>query len=398
MLDQNAGRPPRQNEFSIGLQREITSNLVVEASYVGNRGVWWTGITQNSTGNASNLGLANQISPATFAALGLNPYTNPADNLLLSQSISSPAVVARVGNLMPYPGFPANSTLLQALRPFPQFTALNVTNSPTGKTYYDSLQTKINKRFSRGLQATGTFTWSKSLQLVDYNIYDPQALGKTYQQWDQPFLFNANVVYTVQNFFPNQRLVAMLTKDWQVGVFLQEGSGFLLAPPASPNPNNLAITGVNYDIRVPGQSLYLKNPNCGCINPQYDQILNPAAWTAPAAGTYGGQTFYGDFRAPRRPIENFNFGRNFRIREGMNLQIRAEFVNIFNHTYLGNPSTSVNPAAPLNRTNGLLSGGFGVVNMIVAPGAVPSSPSNGNFNTQLGGLPRTGTIIARFSF
>jgi hypothetical protein len=58
----------------------------------------------------------------------------------------------------------------------------------------------------------------------------------------------------------------------------------------------------------------------------------------------------------------------------------------------------VNPAAPLNRTNGLLSGGFGVVNMIVAPGAVPSSPSNGNFNTQLGGLPRTGTIIARFSF
>jgi hypothetical protein len=73
-------------------------------------------------------------------------------------------------------------------------------------------------------------------------------------------------------------------------------------------------------------------------------------------------------------------------------------VNIFNHTYLGNPSTGVSPQAPLNHTGGLLSGGFGVVNMIVAPGAIPSAPSNGNYNTQLGGLPRTGTIIARFTF
>jgi len=397
MLDRNAGRPPRQNEFSIGLQRELTPNLIVETSYVGNRGVWWTGITQGGNANASNLGLANQISPATFAAYGLNPYTNPADNTLLSQSISSTAVVTRVGNVMPYPGFPTNSTLLQALRAYPQFTALNVTNSPTGDTFYDSLQAKINKRFSHGLQATGTFTWSKSLQLVDYNIYDPQALGKTYQQWDQPFLFNANIVYTVENFFPNQKLLATATKDWQIGAFIQEGSGFLLTPPASPNPNTLS-QGVNYEVRVPGQPLYLKNPNCGCINPQYDQILNPAAWSAPPAGTFGGQAFYGDFRGPRRPIENFNFGRNFRIKEGINFQVRAEFVNIFNHTYLGNPSTGVSPQAPVNHTGGLLSGGFGVVNMIVAPRAIPSAPSNGNYNTQLGGLPRTGTIIARFTF
>lgn len=387
LLDQNAGRPPRQNEWSIGLQREISTNLVVEASYVGNRGVWWTGITND------NLGLANQISPATFAAYGLDPYNNPKDNILLSSPINSPQVVARVGTLTPYPGFPANSTLLQALRPYPQFTNLNVTNSPTGTTYYDSLQTKVNKRFSHGLQATGTFTWSKSLQGVEQNIFDPQGLGKTYQTWDQPFLFNANVVYTVQNFFPNQRLLAMVTKDWQLGAFVQEGSGFLLTPPSSSNPNNLS-QGVNYDIRVPGQPLYLKNPNCGCINPQVDQVLNPAAWQVPATGTFGGSTFYGDFRAPRRAIENFNFGRNFRIKEGVNFQIRAEFVNIFNHTYLGNPSTA-NPQAPINLRNGT---GFGVINMVVAPGAPPTSPANGNYNTQLGGLPRTGTIIARFSF
>src|ERR1700688_1900607 len=41
-IDSNAGRPPRQNQWSIGIQREITKDLLVEAAYVGNRGVWWT--------------------------------------------------------------------------------------------------------------------------------------------------------------------------------------------------------------------------------------------------------------------------------------------------------------------------------------------------------------------
>ena len=41
-IDRNSGRPPRMFQWSIGLQREITQNLVIEAAYVGNRGVWWT--------------------------------------------------------------------------------------------------------------------------------------------------------------------------------------------------------------------------------------------------------------------------------------------------------------------------------------------------------------------
>src|SRR6266699_3261098 len=40
-VDRHAGRPPRIFQWSIGLQREITQNLVIEAAYVGNRGAWW---------------------------------------------------------------------------------------------------------------------------------------------------------------------------------------------------------------------------------------------------------------------------------------------------------------------------------------------------------------------
>ena len=42
-IDHNAGRPPRQIQWSIGIQREIFTNLAVEVSYVGNRGAWWEG-------------------------------------------------------------------------------------------------------------------------------------------------------------------------------------------------------------------------------------------------------------------------------------------------------------------------------------------------------------------
>ena len=38
----NAARLPRIFQWSIGFQREISKDMVVEAAYVGNRGAWWT--------------------------------------------------------------------------------------------------------------------------------------------------------------------------------------------------------------------------------------------------------------------------------------------------------------------------------------------------------------------
>ena len=74
VFDQNAARPARQLQFSIGLQREIYRDLVVEASYVGNTGVWWTAPA------AVNY---NSLQPATLNSLGIN-INNPTDVTLLN--------------------------------------------------------------------------------------------------------------------------------------------------------------------------------------------------------------------------------------------------------------------------------------------------------------------------
>jgi hypothetical protein len=58
-----------------------------------------------------------------------------------------------------YPGFPAAQNLVQALRAVPQWgSVLPWLGPPVGKTWYDSMQVKVTKRYSHGLQASGNFT------------------------------------------------------------------------------------------------------------------------------------------------------------------------------------------------------------------------------------------------
>jgi hypothetical protein len=223
-----------------------------------------------------------------------------------------------------------------------------------------------------------------------------------------------NILYQTQSYFKNS-ILSTVTKDWQFGAFTQYGSGLPLTPPAATlnTPNGL----VSSEMYRTGQPLFLKNLNCGCINPYYDQVLNPAAWVNPAANTFGpGPTpsafpavtglYYSDFRQARRPQENFNIGRNFRLNKGEHavmLSVRAEFSNIFNRTQIGNPITT-NPLtasgtpSPLTRDNqARYTGGFGVINDVVAVGGIPSGTANGTVG-QLYSLPRQGTIVARITF
>ena len=109
-------------------------------------------------------------------------------------------------------------------------------------------------------------------------------------------------------------------------------------------------------------------------------------------------TLYSDFRAPRTPTENANIGRNFRLgKEGRyNLFIRADFVNIFNRILMAAPSTSVSPQISPSKNNlGIYTSGFGVINAYLTPGTAYAAPTQAtSFVLQ----PRTGAIIARFSF
>ena len=89
--------------------------------------------------------------------------------------------------------------------------------------------------------------------------------------------------------------------------------------------------------RVPGQPLFLVDPNSH-FDPTTQLVLNPAAWTDAPLGTVRRVApYYNDFRWQRQPAESLGFGRIFRIKEGMSLQVRAEFQNIFNRMFYSLP-------------------------------------------------------------
>jgi len=405
MPDANQNRPPRANQFSIGVQREITKSFVMEASYVGNRVVWL------GNGPLANL---SRTSPQQYAAFGLYPYpgtgpcstgsggvcasttyNNNNDRNLLNLPISSPAVIQNeaahgITNLLPYSGFPTSSSLQSILYPFPQFGALNPTGSATGNSKYDSLQMKATKRFSHGLQAGGAFTWAKGFtRATRQDFFNPASSVSALQQIP-PRALTFNFTYTTPKaaFLPNY--ANLLIKDWQIGGFALYQSGAYLTPPASPTLNFLS----SEDVRVAGQPLYnVDINNIHSYNPGRQQVLNPAAWAACPTNTTctASGTLYSDFRGLRAPSENANIGRNFRIKERVNFHIRAEFVNIFNRTLMPNPATT-NPQNPVTKTAGINSGGFGVINTYATPGSVPTTA----VAPYLTG--RTGTLIARFTF
>ncbi len=72
------------------------------------------------------------ITPDMLKAVGLD-INSATDRALLSQTISSPAVVAR-GFVKPYPNFPSTQTLRQAISPFPEYTSMLRLWVPIGST------------------------------------------------------------------------------------------------------------------------------------------------------------------------------------------------------------------------------------------------------------------------
>jgi len=149
----------------------------------------------------------------------------------------------------------------------------------------------------------------------------------------------------------------------------------------------------SYLNRVPGVPLFLQDLDCHCFDPTKTLVLNPAAWVNSAPGTYSSSpAYYNDYRSQRRPTENFNIGRTFRIRETMSFSVRAEYVNTFNRTQLPAPSAATPLTAPTCFVTGI-SGPTGAC----SPGATYASGYGFEQTAGLGGA-RTGQIVARFRF
>jgi hypothetical protein len=411
-LDPSA-RPPRIFTYSLGIQRELNRNLVLEVSYVGNRGAWFT---------APGLSVVNEnaLNSTDLANFGLN-INNAADRSLLTSTLNSPTAIQRGFGNPAYPGFPTNQTVIQSLRPHPQWIDVPpFLGPPLGRTWYDSLQVKLTKRFSHGLDAQGSYTYQKELSMgansdtafltsgptVVNDVYNRDT-NKQLSPFSRPNQLVISGTYTVPKpSFVGNKIVQNVIKDWQLGTVLKYQSGALIQVPNSLNNvfSQLGRTGgaffaggnTFWNLPNGNQNFFLVDPNSH-FDPTKQLVLNPATWTDTPAGQFSSSAaFYNNYRWQRQPAEALSFARNFHMgHEGKyNLQVRMEFQNVFNRHFFSAPNGALNPSNPSTATvntaafvqggpaAGALSNGFGYLGYL-----------NG-----AGDTPRSGQAVARFTF
>jgi hypothetical protein len=420
-------RPGRIIQWSVGLQHEVIPNLVIEATYVGNRGAWFYAPLLDTMAT-------NSLAGGHLETFGLD-IGNPADRTLLTQLVSSSAVRAR-GFGLPYAGFPGTQQLGQALRPIAQWGTVNPYLGPyRANTWYDALQFQATKRYSHNLDMTVNVTWAHGLALgassdTDFflrgrpQVKDPfnREQNKQINQLVPPLKTVISGVYTTPGLRNEDgwlKVMSLAVKDWQIGAVLQYQSGDLLTVPNSTNQliqqlriNPPAGAGFNPWNYIDGSPFFRPgfDPN-GSFDPRAYNPATPTdpnvasvlagglqangscavavcAWSDPAAGQWGVTAPYLEgFRWRRAPNEAFNIGRNFRFGEENRyvLNIRAEFRNVMNRMFYNAPSTA-NPLQAVGTTTQrgqiIPTSGYGVVNTL-----------NG-----AGSNPRQGTLVVRLTF
>ncbi len=335
VMGPNFGKAPRIYEWSFGIQQEV-SNFVFEAAYVGNRGHRL----------ASTVEL-NQL-PVSRLSLGS----------LLQRPITDPAVVA-AGYTKPFADFPDTATLAQALRPFPQFYAMSDRNAGIGRTWYDSLQLKAERRFG-SFQLMAAYTFSKSLGLGHYRqifsqsqvqAQDNYNLGdmKSYLPFDQTHVLNILTSFELpfgrgKKFLNGSRLLDFFVGNWILSGAQKYYSGALIQVSA---PNTIGngvlftrfkkanLTGNPIRTGVSRTDLDPDNPSIRWFNSGANApFATPGQYSLGNAAMY-----YGDFRQPPVLTENVSIQKRMRFPisgdRTIDLVYRADAFNLFNRTSFG---------------------------------------------------------------
>lgn len=314
-------RAPATDQFSLEAQRELSSDLVMKVGYIRTRG---TGLFQTVDGN-----------PRTICPTGT--ATNPCPRVDPSRGIIR-------------------------LR------------ANTANSFYDALQTSLEKRLSRNFSAGINYTFSTFIDTASETFNPSNAEVAVAQDsfnlrgdrarssFDRPHRLSGNVVYELPFFQTQKGFAGKLLGGFQVNSFftVQSGAPFTVLNGSDPAG---ALNGIDSLVGNSIRPNLVTSMNLSSMS--IPEILAacgvattanrcPALFSLTTQAQRVGNAGRNIIRAQRLALVDFGIIKNTRISENVRFQVRADMFNALNERNFGVPEGRVNAPNFLNQwaTNG----------------------------------------------
>jgi hypothetical protein len=279
---------PRSLTYSLGVQRKLTSTMMLTVTYVGS--------------TAANLSYINNINQLPLG----------------------------VGKANYVPGSTTQLANTNSLRPYKGYGTIQQYN--TGANFvYNSLQSSFNKRFRRAGQITSAFTWAKGR--TDANVYNSTPMDSYNLRGDwgtssysRRFVFVPSWIYPLPFWHDGGSWYRQAFGGWQINGTAQLQSGLPVNPVISADQ---AGTGSGNQ-----RPMLIGDPYSGGTVDGGFQIFNKSAFANPALSTFGNLGAYNVF-LPNWYNVNASLVKSFYNKLSNDHQlkwdVRFEAYNLANH-------------------------------------------------------------------
>jgi len=332
----DANERPYSHQWNVTVDRQLGRNLALSVAYVANAG----------RRLPSSIQPLNAIDPR-FLSMG---------DLLRDEF--APGQASLNGVPQPYPGWAeqmvsCTPSVAQALRPYPQYCdSLQGLNENHGKSLYNSLQMKLEKRFSAGTYALVSYTFSKLKESASTNtqrgaedslsaVISPfqQDRNYTISSTDTPHVLSAAFVYELpfgqgKQFASNAGgALNALIGGWTASTIYRYSSGlpmyFRVGGTACNVPGQFRASCI--PAIVNSDAVFAQDK--GSFDPANGPLFNVNAFEPINAFNY----YFGAGNRVEETVRGFAYKnqdltlmKNTRLAGPVNLQLRFEIFNLWN--------------------------------------------------------------------
>jgi hypothetical protein len=297
---------------------------------------WWPFNSRQPYSQEWNLALQRQLGNETTAQI---TYVGTVGRHLLTYYDVNQVPTALLGT-------PLDQTNPQAVRPFPQYQGIGTTSN-FGYSSYNSLQIAVQRRFAHGFSYFANYTYSKSIDNSsddstnwsgnDYQ--DAAALPTAASDFNEPHRGVVGYVYDLpvgqgRMLLNRGGILDRVIGGWTTSGNFTVHSGYPFTILASPPNLTGSLSGVVTGNVFADRVAHLPSPKSAL------EWFNPANFASPAPYTFGDSgrntnisPGYWDYDADLK--------KTFSLYEGVNLQVRGDAFNVFNHRNLTAPDATL---------------------------------------------------------